>query len=208
VRRLLAVLVLVTGSTGCAAAPHVAAPPPPPARDEGVVLLPDADGRVGALTVTHEGQQLTLDQPYATAAVSQQGRLDAGRATAEEVQQRFGPALSALPARPVTFRLYFLENSDELTPESKAEIPKLFSEIAGRADAEVVVVGHTDRQGALEYNDALSLRRAERVRGDLVQRGIPRDTIVVAGRGEREPLVPTEDDVAEPRNRRVEITVR
>jgi flagellar motor protein MotB len=30
----------------------------------------------------------------------------------------------------------------------------------------------------------------------------------VAGRGEREPIVPTEDEVAEPRNRRVEITVR
>jgi outer membrane protein OmpA-like peptidoglycan-associated protein len=206
VRRLLAVVALVAGAGGCAAAPQVVTPPP--ARDEGIVLLPGADGRVGALIVTHEGQQLTLDQPYATASVSQQGRLDAGRATAEEVQQRFGPALTALPARPVTFRLYFLGNSDELTPESKQEIPRLFSEIAGRPDAEVVVVGHTDRQGALEYNDALSLRRAERVRGDLASRGIPPDAIVVAGRGEREPLVATEDEVPEPRNRRVEITVR
>jgi outer membrane protein OmpA-like peptidoglycan-associated protein len=207
VRRLLVLLVLAAGAVGCAATPQVVAPPPP-ARDEGVVLLPGADGRVGALTVTHGGQQLTLDQPYATADIGQPGRLEAGRATAEEVQQRFGPALAALPARPVTFRLYFLENSDELTAESKAEIPRLFAEIAGRRDAEVVVVGHTDRQGALEYNDTLSLRRAERVRADLIQRGIRDDTIVVAGRGEREPLVPTADDVAEPRNRRVEITVR
>jgi outer membrane protein OmpA-like peptidoglycan-associated protein len=201
------VLALIVGAGGCAATPQVAAPPPP-TRDEGIVLLPGPDGRVGALTVTHAGQALTLDQPYASAGVTQQGRLDAGRATAAEVQQRFGPALAALPARPVTFRLNFLGDSDELTADSKLEIPKIFAEIASRADAEVVVVGHTDRQGRLEYNDALSLRRAERVRGDLAQRGIPRDTIVVAGRGEREPLVPTEDEVAEPRNRRVEITVR
>ena len=57
-------------------------------------------------------------------------------------------------------------------------------------------------------DDGLSLRRAERVRNDLIGRGIPGDKIQVAGRGEREPLVPTEDEVAEPRNRRVEITVR
>jgi outer membrane protein OmpA-like peptidoglycan-associated protein len=38
--------------------------------------------------------------------------------------------------------------------------------------------------------------------------GVARDSIQVAGRGEREPLVPTPDEAAEPRNRRVEITVR
>jgi outer membrane protein OmpA-like peptidoglycan-associated protein len=38
--------------------------------------------------------------------------------------------------------------------------------------------------------------------------GIAADRIRVAGRGEREPLVPTADEVAEARNRRVEINVR
>jgi OmpA-OmpF porin, OOP family len=70
------------------------------------------------------------------------------------------------------------------------------------------VVGHTDRVGTVPYNDALSLRRAERVQAQLVQLGIPAAQIQAAGRGERAPLVPTEDEVAEPRNRRVEITVR
>jgi outer membrane protein OmpA-like peptidoglycan-associated protein len=41
-----------------------------------------------------------------------------------------------------------------------------------------------------------------------VRRGIAPDRITTAGRGEREPLVPTADEVAEPRNRRVEISVR
>ncbi len=70
------------------------------------------------------------------------------------------------------------------------------------------MIGHTDRVGTVPYNDALSLRRADRVRNDLVQLGIPSDRITVAGRGEREPIVATEDEVPEPRNRRVEITVR
>jgi outer membrane protein OmpA-like peptidoglycan-associated protein len=72
----------------------------------------------------------------------------------------------------------------------------------------VVVIGHTDRVGNDQYNDRLSLQRAERVRGELVRLGIPESRIRTAGRGEREPLVATDDEVPEPRNRRVEINVR
>jgi outer membrane protein OmpA-like peptidoglycan-associated protein len=54
----------------------------------------------------------------------------------------------------------------------------------------------------------LSLKRAERVRKDFTDRGIPDNAINVAGRGEREPVVLTADEVNEPRNRRVEINVR
>jgi outer membrane protein OmpA-like peptidoglycan-associated protein len=205
-RRALVILVLLAAS-GCARTAVVA--PALPTRDEMIVLLPGRDGKVGALTVTHEGQQQTLDAPYATARVQQQGKLeDGGRLTAEQVRQGFEGALVAQPPRPVTFVLYFLDNSDEFTAQSKLEISKIFSEIAGHPSPEIVVVGHTDRVGALAYNDGLSLRRAERVRDGLVQMGIPRDQIGVAGRGEREPIVPTDDDVNEPRNRRVEITVR
>jgi outer membrane protein OmpA-like peptidoglycan-associated protein len=46
------------------------------------------------------------------------------------------------------------------------------------------------------------------VRKDFADRGIPNSAINVAGRGEREPVVPTADEVSEPRNRRVEINVR
>jgi outer membrane protein OmpA-like peptidoglycan-associated protein len=46
------------------------------------------------------------------------------------------------------------------------------------------------------------------VRRALLARGIPAQDVSVVGRGEREPLVATGDNVAEPRNRRVEIYVR
>ena len=73
---------------------------------------------------------------------------------------------------------------------------------------EIVVVGHTDRQGAADANDALSLRRANAIRDLLVEMGFRGDLVAPVGRGEREPLVATEDDVPEPRNRRAEIIVR
>jgi outer membrane protein OmpA-like peptidoglycan-associated protein len=73
---------------------------------------------------------------------------------------------------------------------------------------DIVVTGHTDTVGTGEYNDKLSMQRAERVKAFLTGIGIPPDRIQTAGRGERELLVPTADNIDEPRNRRVEINVR
>jgi outer membrane protein OmpA-like peptidoglycan-associated protein len=179
-----------------------------PARDDLYVLMPGQDGKTGALSVESGGQQAVLDQPYAAARVKEPGRVEPGAVTEQEARQAFGAALAAQPGRPTSFILYFLENRDELTPESKQIVGRIIDEIAKRPAPEIVVIGHTDRVGSVPYNDALSLRRAERMRDELVKAGIAADRIRVAGRGEREPLVPTADEVAEPRNRRVEINVR
>jgi len=77
-----------------------------------------------------------------------------------------------------------------------------------RPAPDIQVIGHTDTVGNLAFNDKLSLARAERVRDILVGLGIPGDRIQSSGRGKRELLVTTDENVAEPRNRRVEISVR
>lgn len=179
-----------------------------PARDDLYVLLPDAEGKTGELSVDSSGRVTVLDQPYAAARVKEPGRVEPGTVTEQETKQAFGPALAAQPGRPISFILYFLEGRDELTPESKQIVATIPGEIAKRPAPEIIVIGHTDRVGSVPFNDALSLRRAERVRDELVRAGIAADRIRVEGRGEREPLVPTPDEVAEPRNRRVEISVR
>jgi outer membrane protein OmpA-like peptidoglycan-associated protein len=104
--------------------------------------------------------------------------------------------------------LYFLEGRDELTAESLAELDKVFAELKLRPLPDIVVIGHTDTVSNLAFNDRLSLARAERLREMLVELGIPAERIQAAGRGKRELLIPTEDNVSEPRNRRVEINVR
>lgn len=180
-----------------------------PARNDLYVLLPGQDGHApGALTVESGGKQATLDQPYEAARVKEPGNVEPGTVTPEQVQQAFGPALAAQPPRPVSFILYFLENRDELTPESKPILAQVIAEIARLPAPEIVVIGHTDRVGTLARNDALSLQRAGRMRDELVKAGVDPARIRVEGRGEREPLVPTADEVAEPRNRRVEINIR
>ena len=200
---------LLALAAGCASPPpRHAAPPVKPAPEDLFVLLPGQDGQTGAVSVTHGSEQRILDAPYATARIGVDGRLETGVATEAEVRRVWGEALAAQPPRPVSFLLYFLEGKDELTPESLRVIQQVFAEIGRRPAPQVAVIGHTDRVGTVPFNDALSLRRAQKIRDDLVKLGIPADEIQVAGRGEREPLVATEDEVAEPRNRRVEISVR
>ena len=176
-----------------------------------VVVLPEADGKVGTVLVTgvEGGATTTLNKPYAAARVDTVGGKTEARTVSEgEVKKSFGAALAAQPIRPLSFLLYFMEGTDEYTAESKEAFEKVFAEVARRKAAEIAVIGHTDTAGSVEFNDALSLKRASRVRNDFTGRGIPTDSISIAGRGERELIVQTADEVSEPRNRRVEINVR
>jgi outer membrane protein OmpA-like peptidoglycan-associated protein len=207
---LIALLVAAAVlAAGCAREPTPPAAPaaaPPP--DEIIVVLPGPDGSVGAVVVMRGRDEKTLDTPYARARITTGGQIETGRTSEAEVREIFGPALAAQPPRPLSFTLFFASGTDTLTPESTETLARIAREVAGRPAAEVVAIGHTDRVGSDQQNDALSLQRAERVRQELIRVGIPADRIVAVGRGEREPIVPTEDGTAEPRNRRVEITVR
>lgn len=174
-----------------------------------VILLPDDNtGKVGKINVVgRDGDELLLDSAYGEARTGT-GKVRSDTLDSDAVRKEFGKELAALPPRPKSFLLYFITDSDELTPESRALLPAILDEVGKRPAPEVVVTGHTDRVGSVEHNDKLSLARAEAVRDQLAALGIDKAHILVAGRGEREPLVPTDDDVAEPKNRRVEIEVR
>ncbi len=69
----------------------------------------------------------------------------------------------------------------------------------------IVLNGHTDTVGGAEYNFKLSLKRAEAVKAALIKRGVPADVIRTFGFGKTDPAIATGDNVAEPKNRRVEI---
>jgi outer membrane protein OmpA-like peptidoglycan-associated protein len=172
------------------------------------VLLPDHQGLTGALLVKSEQGETTLDQPYKAVDVYTDGRVETKVLDAEVVYQQFQGALSAQPPRPISYTLYFITDKYELTPESKLIMEQIKTELTRRPFPEITVIGHTDSVGSASYNDALSLKRAEAMRQILVEAGISSELIKVAGRGTREMIVKTEEGVSEPRNRRVEISVR
>lgn len=172
---------------------------------EWYVVMPSQDGHAGSVVVTRDGTQTVLEGPYSAARSDAAG---AYTADAGEVAQKFAQALQASPPRPVTYTLFFAADQDELTAESRAMFATLSSEIAKRPAPQITIIGHADATLSHEYNDALSLRRAQRIRSELVRYGIDPQRMAVEGRGKRELLVPTPDNQAEPRNRRVEVEVR
>lgn len=182
------------------------ATPPPPISDR-IILLPQAGAAGSALEVSAGGGSLRLDRPYAVAAL-RGTTLEAGQTTAEEVQASYGTLLSLQPARPRQFTIQFQPNGSQLVAGADAILLQIRQALALLPAAELIIIGHTDRVGSLEANDKLSLQRAEAVRELLASAGLERSSIGVVGRGEREPLVATADEVAEPRNRRVEIKIR
>jgi outer membrane protein OmpA-like peptidoglycan-associated protein len=104
--------------------------------------------------------------------------------------------------------LYFQFDSDELTEESRKLVNQVQDAVKMYPAPQVAVVGHTDTAGSATANIGLGLRRAEVARMRLVEAGVDRSAIVVTSHGEATPLVPTVDNVSEPKNRRVDITVR
>jgi peptidoglycan-associated lipoprotein len=84
----------------------------------------------------------------------------------------------------------------------------VFDDIKQRSVYEIEVIGFTDTLGDLPYNQAPSLARAAAIRDELIHDGLYPAAISIAGRGKHDLLVPTADQTLEPRNRRVEITVR
>jgi OOP family OmpA-OmpF porin len=174
-----------------------------------VIVVPSRhDGHVGSVVVSKGEERQVLDSAYATARIKERGHVHKTSLKPEEVERMFGRASAALPRRSLSFTLHFELAGRTLTPESMAQLDQVLKEVATWEAAEVEVVGHTDRMGTPENNDALSLRRAEHVRRLLVDKGAKADAVRAIGMGEREPVTPTDDGVADAANRRVEVVIR
>jgi outer membrane protein OmpA-like peptidoglycan-associated protein len=113
-----------------------------------------------------------------------------------------------LPPQAAHFTLYFQTGGSTLTPESEDELKKVLDEIAKRPGADLLITGYTDTTGNADDNDNLSLRRAEDIQRLVIDRGVNPTISRAVGRGMRDLLVQTPPGVDEPRNRRVEITIR
>jgi outer membrane protein OmpA-like peptidoglycan-associated protein len=203
-RRVLFFWILLFLLSGCGA--HRA-------KRDLIVLLPDAEGKRGVVTVTTQGGSQILDKPGYAIEIEDfnQPPIAPQPVEEKEITDIFGPALSMLPdpaSRLILIILYFEPDTTRLTHESKDLVAEILSTIKSRRSGEVFVVGHTDLVGNEAYNTGLSQRRANYIRDLLVSSGIKPNTLFVSFYGKARPLVPTLDEVPEPRNRRVEVIVR
>lgn len=174
-----------------------------------VQLLPDPNGHVGVVTVTTQGGSAELTRAGCAVRVA-----DAKSAptppedlTEAETEALFGAAMRAMPEQPVRFLLYFESESTKLVPDSLRQLPEVVAAARARNSLDISVVGHSDRAGSAEYNIELSRRRAAYVRTLLVKAGIAAEGMEITSHGSGNPLVQSTKP-HEPRNRRVEVTVR
>ncbi len=175
-----------------------------------MVLMPDRDGHVGEAVVTNQGGSQILDKPYQATSISGIGSAPTQPALMEqsEIERDFARALAAEPDPPVVFIFYFNVDFSELTPEYLSLLPNVLAAIKKRDSVDISIVGHCDTAGANSYNFLLSKRRAENLAHILTERGVDESTLSISWHGENDPLIKTGDNIFEPRNRRVEITVR
>jgi outer membrane protein OmpA-like peptidoglycan-associated protein len=184
-----------------------------PAQDAGAlggraVLLPSATGQVGRVIVSTPTSTQDLTRAYSAVNVGANGALTTQQDSAESIAVRYGDLLAARPRPATSHVLYFKAGNAELTPESVAKLDAVLQDAKARSAPEFRVIGHTDTTGVATDNQALSLQRAQSVVDRLTASGVKAQSYEAVGRGSLDLLVPTGPNVDEPRNRRVEISVR
>jgi outer membrane protein OmpA-like peptidoglycan-associated protein len=206
----LLTLALLPAVAGCVLKKNATTPQPvTPAPSALVVLLPDRGTATAGRAEVSNGQgRVELAEAQAGVTVAPGEGPKPMTMPREEVQRIFGDALASLPPKPQHFVLYFRFDSEELTDESRRLVQDVLTVVKQRADPEVIAIGHTDTTGAGATNVELGLRRAMAVRTLLVDAGLAASAVAMRSHGEGALLVQTADNVFEPRNRRVEITVR
>jgi outer membrane protein OmpA-like peptidoglycan-associated protein len=155
--------------------------------------------------------------PETASSVPQGERIALADRPALESRSRGGPGAAtsagayALSSRdPVawsrlSFSIWFDFDSAALRPEALSTIATLARNISSMDGVTVLeVVGHTDSTGYWDYNQDLSVRRAESVRQALVLAGVPWERLAISGRGEDEPVAGNGSDWGRAQNRRVE----
>jgi OOP family OmpA-OmpF porin len=103
----------------------------------------------------------------------------------------------------------FDHDKSALKPAGKEALHDLNESIKakGARVVDINVIGHTDSDGSEEYNQALSVRRAESVRDYMVSQGVDPSIIDVSGEGESNPVASNATKEGRAENRRVDIHV-
>jgi outer membrane protein OmpA-like peptidoglycan-associated protein len=117
------------------------------------------------------------------------------------------PSAAPAPPPPPPYLVFFDWDRADLSERARQIVAEAAAASTKVPITRIDVNGYTDLSGSADYNQRLSVRRAESVEAELVRDGVPKSEIVIRGFGENDPLVPTAKGVREPQNRRVEIVL-
>jgi OOP family OmpA-OmpF porin len=159
---------------------------------------------------------------FAAGCATQEEPAPAPAPQPEPVQQAPAPMAAPAPApapkpkpapkpvaEKVTFAADVLFDFDKSTikPEAKSRLDSLASKISNINLEVVIAIGHTDSVGTDEYNQKLSVRRAEAVKAYLTSQGIETNRVYTEGKGEKQPVASNKTRDGRAKNRRTEVEV-
>lgn len=98
--------------------------------------------------------------------------------------------------------IFFDFNSSTLKPGAYSEISRISNVLNNYPQTTIRVEGHTDSAGSTDYNQRLSLKRAETVKDALIKKAVDPGRINAVGYGESQPI--SSDNAT---NRRVSIVI-
>jgi len=133
-------------------------------------------------------------------------RYNFGVAPAPAIAPAVVPAPAVTASR--SYLVFFDWDKATLTDRARQIVAEAAANSTKVQYTRIEVNGYTDTSGTPQYNQGLSVRRAQAVAAELVKDGVPTAAIAIQGFGETHLLVPTGPGVREPQNRRVEIVIR
>ena len=99
-------------------------------------------------------------------------------------------------------------NNASLPAGANNDLDKFVKILKGNSNTKVEINGHCDDQGEADYNQNLSVRRANSVASYFKNKGIGADRMVVKGHGETKPIAPNNSLAGYAKNRRTEVKIR
>lgn len=103
------------------------------------------------------------------------------------------------------FNVFFDLDQDELTADATDQLYQAVGALPKPEAYRAVLIGHTDQQGSLTYNQDLSERRAETVKTFLVENGFKAEQVEYSGKAFLDLMIDQETEAAYAKNRRVSV---
>ncbi len=144
--------------------------------------------------------------------VNNLAKLERAPAMMAAAQQPTAPRVVSVPPPPAgpqrhLYMILFDFDQTILSNEAKAKLKEIANMMRAWPQSRVLVVGHADASGSVDYNLDLSQRRASVVINELVAAGAPPARVSMSWRGENQPAVSRTDGTKEPANRRVLVLI-
>lgn len=171
-----------------------------------IIMLMDIKAAKNSILITSGVEEIILDKSNAYTLVSARNDMSSPQTMSEEERKAlFGSVIARSSEEKYKFILYF--ERENLLKKSQNKLNEILDLISKKDDYYIKITGHTDTTGSQVNNQELSQKRVNVIMQKIHENKLKYLKIYTKAHGENKLAVYTQDDVTEPLNRRVEISI-